>query len=55
MTADVQSWGTNSRAGNEDSFPSCVGNRPSRPKNQNPHAKAEAAKKTADTFRHIFE
>ena len=36
MTADVQSWGTNGQAGNEDDLSSCIGNRASRSKNQEP-------------------
>lgn len=55
MTVEVQSWGTNSKAGNEDNFSSRVGDRASRSQNQEPHAKAKAAEKAAHTFRNVFE
>ena len=53
--ADIQSWGTNCEAGNENNLSTCIGDCASSPKNQNPHSQAEASKKTADTFCNIFE
>lgn len=55
MAADVQSWSTNGQTGDEDNLSSCVVDRSSRSENQDPHAKAKAAKKTADTLCNIFE
>ena len=53
--ADIQSWGTNGEARNENNLSGCIGDCASSPKNQKPHSQAEAAKKTADTFSDIFE
>ena len=53
--ADIQSWGTNCEAGNENDLSSCIGDCASSSKSQKPHSQAEAAKKTADTFCDIFE
>lgn len=55
MTTEVQSRDANGQAGYEYNLSNCVGDCASRSKNQDPHAKAEAAKKTANTFRNIFE
>ena len=55
MTADVQSWSTEGKAGNENDLSSCVGDGASSFKNQEPHTQAETAQKTANSFRNIFE
>ena len=55
MTTEVQSWGANGQAGNKYNLSNCIGDCASRSKNQDPHAKAEAAKETANTFRNVFE
>ena len=55
MTADVKSGGTNGQTGNKDNLPSRVGDRSSRPKDQDPHAEAKAAKTQANTLGDISE
>ena len=55
MTANVQSWGTDGQAGNENDFPSCIGDCASSSEDQNPHGQAEAAKETANAFGNILE
>ena len=55
MTADIKSGGTNRQTGNEDNLSSRVGDRSSRPKDQDPHAEAKAAKTQANTLSYISE